>query len=340
MNTYLLVDTANTFFRARHAAHRASDTLTKLGFALHVTLMSVNKCARRFAADHIVFALEGRSWRKDFYRPYKANRAETRGRMTPSEQEEDQLFWEAYDELTKYLTTKTNCSVIRHPEAEADDIIARWIALHPQDQHIVISSDSDFVQLISPNVKQYNGISDELITLQGIFDAKDKLIIDKKTQQPKAPPDPAWLLFEKCMRGDVSDNVFSAYPGVREKGTKNKIGLREAFADRERRGYSWNNMMLQRWVDHNGTEHRVLDDYERNRVLIDLTAQPDSVKQQVDQAIASQVTAKDVGQVGVHFMRFCGRYELNKMSESADQISRWLNQTYQGALNDHSQTSD
>jgi hypothetical protein len=99
-------------------------------------------------------------------------------------------------------------------------------------------------------------------------------------------------------------------------------------------------MMLQRWVDHNGTEHRVLDDYERNRVLIDLTAQPDSVKQQVDQAIASQVTAKDVGQVGVHFMRFCGRYELNKMSESADQISRWLNQTYQGALNDHSQTSD
>ena len=25
------------------------------------------------------------------------------------------------------------------------------------------------------------------------------------------------------MRGDPSDNIFSAYPGVRTKGTKNKI---------------------------------------------------------------------------------------------------------------------
>ncbi len=28
------------FFRARHGAHRASDTWTKLGFALHVTMMA------------------------------------------------------------------------------------------------------------------------------------------------------------------------------------------------------------------------------------------------------------------------------------------------------------
>ena len=32
MTTYLLVDTANTFFRARHAAHRAADQWTRLGF--------------------------------------------------------------------------------------------------------------------------------------------------------------------------------------------------------------------------------------------------------------------------------------------------------------------
>ena len=214
---YLLIDTANTFFRARHSAHRAADSWTKVGFALHVTLMSINKVARRFGADHVVFALEGRSWRKDYYEPYKKNRAVARGKMTEIEQEEDKLFWETYDSLTKYLTTKTNCSVIRHPEAEADDIIARWIALHPQDDHVIISSDSDYVQLIAPNVQQYNGITDELITLEGYFNAKDQPITDKKTKQPKTLEDPAWLLFEKCMRGDTSDNVFSAYPGVREK---------------------------------------------------------------------------------------------------------------------------
>lgn len=335
---YLLIDTANMFFRARHSAHRASDTWTRLGFALHVTLMAANKVVRRFEADHVIFALEGRSWRKDFYEPYKRNRAVARAALTEDEAEEDRLFWEAYDNLTQYLSNKTNCSVIRHEAAEADDIIARWIALHPQDHHIVVSSDTDFVQLLAPNVEQYNGITDEHITLQGVFDAKGNAVIDKKTKAAKQIPDPEWLLFEKCMRGDSSDNVFSAFPGVRTQGTRNRVGLREAFEDRAKRGYAWNNLMLQRWTDPDGTEHRVLDDYERNRTLIDLTAQPDNIKSAVDTAIREQISHKDVGQVGTHFLKFCGRYDLVKLSEAADSVGRWLNQTYQGVLNDSSQT--
>ena len=330
---YLLIDTANMFFRARHTAFRAADTSEKLGYALHITLSAINKVYRKFQADHVIFALEGRSWRKDHYPPYKRNRAEARAAQSPTEQEEDRLFWETYDEFTKYLAEQTNCSVIRHPEAEADDIIARWIALHPQDHHTIISSDTDFVQLLSDNVQQYNGITDELITIQGIFDSKGQQVIDRKTKAAKTVPDPEWLLFEKCMRGDPSDNVFSAFPGVRTKGTKNRVGLQEAYEDRRTRGYAWNNLMLQRWVDHEGAEHRVLDDYNRNRSLIDLTAQPDEIKAKVDRAILEQISHKDIGQVGVRFMRFCGRHELNRISESADQFSRWLNQTYQGELN-------
>ena len=333
---YVLIDTANTFFRARHVAFRASDAWERVGYALHITLSAINKVAAKFQADHVVFALEGRSWRKDFYPPYKRNRTEARAAQTESEQEEDRLFWETYDNFTKYLAEQTNCSVIRHPEAEADDVIARWIALHPQDQHTIISSDTDFVQLIAENVDQYNGITDELITIQGIFDARGRPVVDKKTKEPKAVPDPKWLLFEKCMRGDPTDNVFSAYPGVRTKGTKNKVGLLEAFEDRDRRGYAWNNLMLQRWTDHDGQEHRVLDDYERNRTLIDLAAQPEEVKIKVDTAIREQINHRDVGQVGVRFMKFCGRFELNRASESAEQYSRWLNQTYQGTLDDRS----
>jgi hypothetical protein len=137
------------------------------------------------------------------------------------------------------------------------------------------------------------------------------------------------------MRGDTSDNVFSAYPGVRTKGTKNKVGLQEAFEDRDRQGFNWNNMMLQRWTDHNGAEHRVLDDYNRNVSLIDLTAQPDTVKDIVDTCIREQRSHKDVGQVGVRFMQFCGKYDLIKCSESADSFGRWMNETYKGVLNDN-----
>jgi 5'-3' exonuclease len=330
---YVLIDTANMFFRARHTAFRASDPWEKVGVALHTTLMSANKVVRRFEADHVVFALEGRSWRKDHYKPYKANRAVARAALTENEAEEDKMFWEAFDNLTKYLAERTNCSVLRCPTAEGDDIIARWINLHPQDDHIVISSDTDFVQLVAANVKQYNGITDELITVDGIFDAKGRPVVDKKTKEPKKIPDPAWLLFEKCMRGDTSDNVFSAYPGVRTKGTKNKVGLEEAFADRTNKGYAWNNLMLQRWTDHNGEEHRVLDDYERNRQLIDLAHQPQAVKNTVDLAIIEQISHKDIGQVGVRFMQFCGKYDLIKCSESADSFGRWMNETYKGVLN-------
>ena len=330
---YVLIDTANMFFRARHTAFRASDPWEKVGVALHTTLMSANKVVKRFEADHVVFALEGRSWRKDHYKPYKANRAVARQALTESEAEEDKMFWETYDNLTKYLSERTNCSVLRCPTAEGDDIIARWINLHPQDEHIIISSDTDFVQLLASNVKQYNGITDELITVEGIFDAKGKSVIDKKTKEPKKIPDPAWLLFEKCMRGDTSDNVFSAFPGVRTKGTKNKVGLQEAFEDRNTKGYNWNNMMLQRWTDHNGNEHRVLDDYERNRALIDLTHQPQDIKDTVDLAIIEQVSHKDIGQVGVRFMQFCGKYELNRCSDNADSFGRWMNETYKGVLN-------
>ena len=225
---YLIVDVANTFFRARHSAHRQSDTWDKLGFAIHVTLASINKSWRDQKADHVIFCLEGRSWRKNFYTPYKANRAVARAALTEVQQEEDTLFWEAFDNLKTFVTEKTNCTVLQHAELEADDLIAGWIQSHPDDHHTIISSDSDFYQLLSENVNQYNGISDELHTLNGIFDKRNKLVLDKKTKEPKKIPDPKYILFEKCMRGDTSDNVFSAYPGVRKKGTKNKVGLLEA----------------------------------------------------------------------------------------------------------------
>ena len=87
------------------------------------------------------------------------------------------------------------------------------------------------------------------------------------------------------MRGDTSDNIFSAYPGVRTKGTKHKVGLMEAYADRKAKGFNWNNLMLQKWVDHEGVEHRVLEDYQRNVLLCDLSAQPDDIRTIIKETI-------------------------------------------------------
>jgi hypothetical protein len=97
--------------------------------------------------------------------------------------------------------------------------------------------------------------------------------------------------------------------------------------------------MLSRWTDHDGAEHRVLDDYQRNRTLIDLTAQPPAIRDEIDQAISSQISHRDVGQVGSRFMKFCARFELNRLSEQAQAMASWLNLPYQGVLHDPSQTS-
>tara|TARA_B100000085_G_scaffold174066_1_gene158563 strand:+ start:15 stop:1022 length:1008 start_codon:yes stop_codon:yes gene_type:complete len=326
MATYLLVDTMNTFFRARHVVR--GDVSEKVGMAIHITLNAINKCYKKFNADHVVFALEGRSWRKDFYTPYKKNRSDKRAALTPKEVEEDTAFFEAYDDFLKFMTERTNCSTIKCDIAEADDIIARFIAMHPNDEHVIVSSDTDFVQLLTPTVHQYNGITKETIRLDGVFDDAGKPVLDKKTKEHKVPADPQYQLFKKCMRGDATDNVFSAYPGVREKGTKNKTGLIEAYADKDTRGFAWNNLMLQRWTDHNGEEHRVLDDYERNVTLVDLTAQPTEIRDYVDDIITEQAVAKNKQMVGAHFMKFCGKWDMQRIAENATQFADLLQKNY------------
>lgn len=330
---YLLIDTANIFWRSRHCAVKHSDTWSKVGMALHITLNSINAISRRFQYDHIVWCLEGKSWRKNIYTPYKNNRVLAKQKLTEEEIEEDKIFWNTYETLVNFLSEDTNCSVIQCPIAEGDDIVARWIHLHPQDEHTIISSDSDFIQLISHNVQQYNCIADQLITLSGVYDDRNNIVNDKKTDLPKVV-DPEWALFEKIIRGDTSDNIFSAYPKVRTKSSKNKIGLMEAYEDRHIKGFAWNTIMQATWEDHHGAEHRVLDDYTRNKTLIDLTAQPDEIKNTIDTCIRTQLSHKQVDQVGIRFLKFCAKYELNSVSDNASEISKWLNKKYEGILNE------
>ena len=323
--TYILLDLANVFFRSRHVVR--GDLDTKVGMALHITFQSIKKAWQDFNADHVVFCLEGRSWRKDYYEPYKRNRQQARDALTPREQEEDRAFWEIFDEFKNFVTDKTNCTVLQHKQLEADDLIAGWVQNHPNDKHVIISTDGDFAQLIAPNVKQYNGVSNTIITHEGYFNEDLSPVIDKKTKETKPAPNPEWLLFEKCMRGDTSDNVFSAYPGVRKKGTKNKVGLFEAFDDKSTKGFNWNNLMLQRWVDHNGEEHRVLDDYNRNVVLCDLTAQPAEIREIIN-SLTTSIESKNISQVGLRLMKFCAKWDLQKIADQAQIFAEPLQARY------------
>jgi hypothetical protein len=54
--------------------------------------------------------------------------------------------------------------------------------------------------------------------------------------------------------------------------------------------------------------------------------------EKVDQRIRESVRVTTIPQVGLHFLKFCGKYNLQKISEQAETYSKWLNAPYTGVL--------
>lgn len=336
-------DGYNLFHRQINMTNPALGIDSMIGMAFHMILHSMKKEYNKWNGTHAVFYLEGRSWRRDVYPDYKAQRKVAFAQKTPKEQEDHKLLAEAFDDLVAYLDQKTNVTVLRNPKAEADDMIAVFIEAHPDDQHILISSDSDFFQLLRySNVMLYDPVKDIQIRQDGIYDddgnrlaftvdSNAKIKVGKK--DPNFVADPDWYhyaLFLKCVRGDKTDNIFSAYPGVREKGAKNKVGIREAYADQHSKGFAWNNFMQQRWVDHNEQEMVVRDRYALNKLLIDLKEIPVDVKAGCLEIIASETERKNVPavEIGVGFMKFCGKWDLKRIGNNSVDFMPMLKSKY------------
>lgn len=343
--TYILNDGQNLFYRQIHSTNPALGLDSQIGMALHMILYSMKKEFTTWNGTHCVFFMEGRSWRKSIYPDYKANRKVAFAALTEKEQEDHNLMQEAFDDLVTLLKDKSNISVLRNPAAEADDMITVFIDTHPEDKHILISSDSDFYQLLRyDNLVIYDPVKDILVKRDGIFDDDgNRLEFTLKTdgkikvggKNPDFVCEEKWYeyaLFLKCIRGDKTDNIFPAYPGVREKGTKNKVGILEAYNDQHGKGFAWNNFMLQKFMHHDGTEHRVRDDYAMNKRLIDLGEIPENVRKECIELINQEVNGNDVPAptIGMSFMKFCGRWDLKRIGNNAESFMPMLKSKYSG----------
>jgi len=320
LKTYILLDFSNLAFRCKYVCQ--GDIDTRASMALHIIFNSIRKVWRKFEADHLVICLDDYSWRNIIYKEYKLHRRVKSKLRTPKEVEEDKYFSEIMHDFLNFLYDKTNVTYLKEKGLEADDLIAGWIDLHKSDKNIIISSDSDFFQLINKNVMIYDGIKGCTISVEGFKNDNGTNVINKKTKKSKLPVNPEWELFKKIMRGDATDGIFSAYPKIRE--TK----LLEAFNDKEEKGYIWNNMMLQTWVDHNDIVHTVLNDYNKNKELIDLHAQPNEIKELIKTTINNSIKKKLVKQVGINLLRFCNIYQLNNISKYVEGFAEILQAPY------------
>lgn len=343
--TYVLVDSHNLFHRAKHVTQ--GDAATKAGMALHICFNSLKKMWKDFGATHIVVACEGGSWRRDVYPDYKAHRRVSDALKTKAEQEEDALYFDAMKIFLEFLRERTNVTVLQAKSLEADDLIARWIDLHPDDQHVIFSGDSDFYQLLADNVKIYDGVKGWTITKDAVLDENNKPAmrertvteklttasgktreVKKKVKESIEPPVPEYELFKKVVRGDSSDNIMSAKPGVRENGSSKKPGIKEAYDDRHGRGYDWTLFMQDEWEDHEGNLVKVQDAYDRNEKLINLRKQPQEIINLLDATILSAVQKDRKSGVGIYLLKFCDQMGLINLAKNPNEVAVLLQAPY------------
>jgi 5'-3' exonuclease len=347
---YCIIDATNLIHRARRV-QGTNDVDIVVPLSIQTVFQSMNKVFNKFNAEHAVVCFDGSSWRKIFYEKYKAHREEN---VTRLEQKIRDSITTVVNDLEAFLRKSTNTTVLRNQLIEADDFIARWILLHPNDEHVIVSADGDFKQLVSENVVLYNGVANELTTLDGIFFQdgqpdpkkkyprvqmygetwKQKLVKEKNiiTDEP-VKVEPKWELFLKTMKGDVSDNIPAAHiPRYRTKK------IREAFENPG--GAAWTDMMnaiKEREVyEEDGVKMirdvTVHDLYERNTLLVDLTKQPEEIIELIDQTIEEAVSEEPKKMIGVEFRRYCGRNKLIRLGEFAHLYADLLSRRYNHAV--------
>lgn len=341
MIRYGLFDMNNLVMRSRHSTAAKSSTSIEdfVGTILFQVYGAFRKATERFQINHSVACFDSPSWRKLEYPEYKANRTADPD-AAPVELERDEATIKILREIETYLDEHTNVTVLRGIGIEADDFIARWTQLHHDPelfQHVVFSGDGDFKQLVSENVALFNPLENSIATLSGVFYQDGRIARGEPTanlfgsewkiKRDKAGEpiqfDPSWELFLKCIRGDVSDNIRSAFPKVRE------TRLRKAFEDRG--GLEWNNLINEVVQTKSGESWYVRDRYERNRSLIDLSCQPKLVVDAMDEVIDSAMGKPAKKFIPVYFAKMCQKYGMIRLQQQADTIIPVLINPYRSA---------
>lgn len=121
--------------------------------------------------------------------------------------------YDAQDEfdVLRHLLCLLGADVYRHPDEEADDLIASYVASRPDDLHVIISSDRDFYQLLDTGrvVLYRPGVSGNRF-----FDAERAAEdLEKKFGAPLSPSN---IRMFKALTGDPSDGI-AGVPRLRRK---------------------------------------------------------------------------------------------------------------------------
>ena len=116
-----------------------------------------------------------------------------------------------------------------------------------------------------------------------------------------------YYLFQKCMRGDPTDNIQSAFPRCRTSRIK------KAYDDPFERVQ----LFKETWTDEKNNTILVEDMFYENQKLIDLSQQPDNIRLAILTAVDAAMDKEHKFSM-FHILKFCGKYELKRITENID----------------------
>jgi DNA polymerase-1 len=194
---HLILDANNLLFRARHACYQR----TYDHVIIHTFFRSIKPIVEKFSPDCVYFVLDGYPKKRMQMSPdYKGTR----------EYHDKDNFRAQRKKSVSMVKESVPFLVMRHPEMEADDVIADLVLrkLPADDEKIICSSDTDFIQLCQVegnDVKLYNPIK-------------------KDFRDPPEYPYAEW----KALRGDSADNI-SGLKGIGNKRATSLLTEEGAF---------------------------------------------------------------------------------------------------------------
>lgn len=204
----LLIDGLNTFIRSFTINPSKNEDGIHVG-GIKGFLLSIGHAIRQIKPTRVIICFDGKGGskrRKKMYPDYKANRAVNR-RLTrldnfTSVDDEKVAMGQQLQRLVEYLE-KLPVTVMATENIEADDAIAYICQqVYPKSQCFIMSSDTDFLQLVDDRVVVWAPTKKKFFFKENVKDA-----FGCNSQN--------YILY-KTLMGDKGDNV----PGIKGLGKK------------------------------------------------------------------------------------------------------------------------
>ena len=247
---YMLIDGLNLFFRNFSAINTINSNGVHIG-GLGGFFRSLGALIRQIQPTQVVVVFDGvgsSNNRKNIIPEYKSGRNITR--VTKHElfddiDEEDESKYNQIVRIIQYLKTLP-VKVITLGKVEADDVIAYMsdkLVKSADDRVFIVSSDKDYLQLISQQVIVYRPIEREYYT--------------EATVRDKFKLDPHNFILYKSLMGDSSD----ALPGIKGLGEKKLFKL---FPELSTQDLTFENILeiSEKRMTENVIYARILQDVE------------------------------------------------------------------------------